>query len=189
MNDELLHLLALRRNVGLRRLLAPGPDDTALQRILEAAAQAPDHGVILPWRFILIPLHRRKDLGSVFVEALLQREPDADEAARVAAREKAFHAPCLLVAILDTNPAAGPIPTEEKLISLGCAIQNMLLAAQTLHFASGLASGGTLNSPGMRDMLRLTVHERAICFIGFGTASSMKAPRQRPHPRQFFSLL
>jgi hypothetical protein len=39
MNDELLHLLALRRNVGLRRLLAPGPDDTALQRILEAAAQ------------------------------------------------------------------------------------------------------------------------------------------------------
>lgn len=189
MNDELRDLLAARRQVGLRRLLAPGPDDSALQGILEAAAQAPDHGLVRPWRFILLPPHRRADLGAVFVDALLQREPDADEAAREKAREKAFHAPCLLVAILDADPAAGPIPLEEKLISLGCAIQNMLLAAQALRFASGLASGGALDTPGMRTMLRLSVHERAICFIGFGTAAAMKAPRQRPRPAQFFSVL
>jgi nitroreductase len=188
MNDNLWDLLPARRHVGLRRLLAPGPDDAALERILHAAAQAPDHGLLRPWRFVLIPQDRRADLGAAFEDALAQRDPAADDAARAAARDKARHAPCLLVAILVDAPAT-PIPTTEKLVSLGCAIQNLLLAAQALDFASGLASGGALDAPAMRRLLRLEAHERAICFIGLGTAAATKPPRQRPHPEQFFTSL
>jgi len=188
MNDNLWELLPARRHVGLRRLLAPGPDDAALERILHAAAQAPDHGLLRPWRFVLIPQDRRADLGAAFEDALVRRDPSADAAARAAARDKAQHAPCLLVAILIDAPAT-PIPTAEKLVSLGCAIQNMLLAAQALEFASGLVSGGALDAPAMRRLLRLEAHERAICFIGLGTAASAKPPRQRPLPEQFFTRL
>ena len=188
MFDDLWNLMVARRHVGLRRLLAPGPDDAALDRILEAAAQAPDHGQLLPWRLVLVPRHRRADLGAVFEEALAQRDPTADAVARASARDKAQHAPCLLVAILVDAPGTA-IPTEEKLISLGCAIQDMLLAAQALGFASGLASGGALDAPGMRRLLGLAPHERAICFIGFGMADMQKKPRVRPQPGQFFSSL
>jgi nitroreductase len=188
MNDNLWELLPARRHVGLRRLLAPGPDDAALKRILHAAAQAPDHGLLRPWRFVLIPQDRRADLGAAFEDALAQRDPAADDAARATARDKARHAPCLLVAILVDAPAT-PIPTAEKLVSLGCAIQNLLLAAQALDFSSGLASGGALDAPAMRRLLRLEAHERAICFIGLGTAAATKPPRQRPHPEQFFTSL
>jgi len=188
MYDELWNLMAARRHVGLRRLLAPGPDEAALDRILVAAAQAPDHGQLLPWRFVLVPQHRRADLGAVFEEALAQRDPAADATARGSARDKAQHAPCLLVAILVDVPGTA-IPTEEKLVSLGCALQNMLLAAQALGFASGLASGGALDAPGMRRLLDLAPHERAILFIGFGTADAQKKPRVRPQPGQFFSSL
>jgi nitroreductase len=104
------------------------------------------------------------------------------------ARAKAQHAPCLLVAILVDDPAT-PIPGTDKLVSLGCAIQNMLLAAQALGVSSGLASGSALEAPGMRRLLRLAAHERAICFVGFGTAGATKAPRPRPRPEQFFSRL
>jgi nitroreductase len=187
-DGDLWNLLAARRHVGLRRLVAPGPDDGALARILEAAAQAPDHGMLLPWRFVLVPEARRDDLGAVFEEVLAARNPAADDAARAAARAKAQHAPCLLVAILVDNPAP-PIAGTDKLVSLGCAIQNMLLAAQALGHASGLASGSALEAPGMRRLLRLAAHERAICFIGFGTAGAMKAARARPQPAQFFSTL
>ena len=188
MYDELWNLMAARRHVGLRRLLAPGPDEAALDRILEAAAQAPDHGQLLPWRFVLVPQHRRADLGAAFEEALAQRDPAADAVARASARDKAQHAPCLLVAILVDVPGTA-IPTEEKLISLGCAIQDMLLAAQALGFASGLASGGALDAPGMRHLLRLGPHERAVCFLGVGTVAAAKPPRQRPHPSAYFSTL
>jgi nitroreductase len=188
MTDDLWNLMAARRHVGLRRLLAPGPGEAALVRILEAAAQAPDHGQLLPWRFVLVPQQRRADLGAVFEEALAQRDPAADATARASARDKARHAPCLLVAILVDAPGTA-IPTGENLVSLGCAIQNMLLAAQALGYASGLASGGALDAPGMRGLLGLAPHERAICFVGFGTAEAKKMPRARPQPGQFFSSL
>jgi nitroreductase len=188
MNDNFWEVLSVRRHVGLRRLLAPGPDAAALERILHAAAQAPDHGLLRPWRFVLIPQDRRADLGAAFEDALARRDPAADDAARAAARAKAQHAPCLLVAILVDAPGT-PIPTAEKLVALGCAIQNVLLAAQALDFAGGLASGGALDAPAMRRLLRLEAHERAICFIGLGTAAAVKPPRQRPQPAQFFSSL
>ena len=188
MNDDLWNTLAARRHVALRRLQAPGPDDGALARMMEAAAQAPDHGCLLPWRFVLIPTERRDDLGAVFEEALVQRDPSADDEARASAREKAFHAPCLLVAILVDAPGTA-IPVDEKLISLGCALQNALLAAQALGFASGLASGGALDTPAMRALLALEAHERAVCFIGIGTGEPKKTPRVRPQPGQFFKTL
>jgi nitroreductase len=187
MND-LWELMAARRHTGLRRLVAPGPDATALARMMDAAAQAPDHGLLRPWRFVLVPPARRADLGAVFEAVLVARQPDADLEARAAAREKAQHAPCLLVAILVDAPGTA-IPTEEKLVSLGCALQNVLLAAQALGFASGLASGGALDAPGMRRLLDLAPHERALCFIGFGTVDAQKKPRVRPQPGQFFSSL
>jgi nitroreductase len=188
MNDDLWSTLAARRHVALRRLQAPGPDDAALARMMDAAAQAPDHGCLLPWRFVLIPSSRRDDLGAVFEEALVQRDPAANDEARTSAREKALHAPCLLVAILVDAPGTS-IPVEEKLISLGCALQNVLLAAQALGFASGLASGGALDTPAMRRLLALDAHERAVCFIGIGTGEPKKTPRVRPQPGQFFKTL
>ena len=188
MNSDLWTTLAARRHVALRRLQAPGPDDAALARMMDAAAQAPDHGCLLPWRFVLVPSERRDDLGAVFEEALAQRDPTADDAARASAREKALHAPCLLVAVLVDAPGTS-VPVEEKLVSLGCALQNVLLAAQALGFASGLASGGALDTPAMRRLLALDAHERAVCFIGIGTGEPKKTPRVRPQPGQFFTSL
>lgn len=189
MMDELWSCMAGRRHVTLRRLLAPGPDEAALEQVFAAAAQAADHGVLLPWRFILIPHERRPDLGRAFAEALAQRDPGADDAARAAAHEKAFHAPCLVAAVLVDDPAGAAVPVAEKLVSLGCAIQNMLLAAQALGFASGLASGLAMQSPGVRRLLRLVPHEQAVCFIGFGTGSAARAPRERPATGRFVSVL
>jgi len=187
MND-VWELMAARRHTGLRRLVAPGPDEAALLRMMDAAAAAPDHGLLRPWRFVLIPPARRADLGAVFEAALLAKQPNADPEARAAAREKAQHAPCLLVAILVDTPGTA-IPVEEKLVSLGCALQNVLLGAQAQGFASGLASGGALAAPGMRDLLGLAPHERALCFVGIGTPSKTKTPRERPQPGAFFSSL
>lgn len=187
--DDYWSAVAARRHVSLRRLVAPGPDAAQLQRIVEMAAHAPDHGLLLPWRFILIPEERRGALGEVFAEALLLRDPACGAEALDAARAKAFHAPCLLVAVARDNPDAAAIPKSEKLVSLGCAIQNVLVGAQALGFASGLASGAAMDSAGMRRLLRLDAQEQAICFIGVGTAASDKAPRARPAVEQFFSIL
>jgi nitroreductase len=189
MPDVLLSCLAARRHVALRRLVAPGPDAADLTRIAAAAAQAPDHGRLRPWRLILIPQDKRAALGEAFADALVRRDPDAGEAERRAAFDKAFHAPCLLVVVLAQRRDTPAVPREEQLVALGCAVQNALLAAGALGFASGLASGAAMDAPGMRVLLRLAPHERAILFIGIGTAASEKPPRARPDAAAVLSVL
>jgi nitroreductase len=188
MYPVLQHHLSARRHVSLRRLQAPGPDSETLHAIAEAAAHAPDHGRLHPWRFILVPPHQRAGLGAAFVDALVVRDPACGDEARAAAHAKAFHAPCLVVAILVDDPAAN-VPREEKLVSLGCAIQNMLVAAQAHCFASGLASGAGMQASALRRLLALGAHEQAICFIGFGSADAVAPARPRPGPVHYFSSL
>jgi nitroreductase len=186
--DALQDLQAARRNVSPRRLHAPGPDQAGLHRIVAAAAHAPDHGRLRPWRFVLIGSASLAGLGAAFEAALLEREPDCDAERRARARERAFHAPCLLAAILADEPPLGAASRAEKLVSLGCALQNMLLAAQAMGYAGGLASGGAMDSTPVRALLRLAPHEQAICFLAFGSADA-PAPRARPQPGDYFSVL
>ena len=48
-------LMQTRQTILPKRLMAPGPDAEQLALILGAAASAPDHGQLLPWRFVLVP--------------------------------------------------------------------------------------------------------------------------------------
>eukprot|EP01034_Spumella_vulgaris_P036661 gene36661-45223_t len=48
-------LIQSRQTILPKRLGAPGPNVVELAAILEAAAHAPDHGQLQPWRFVLVP--------------------------------------------------------------------------------------------------------------------------------------
>ena len=89
-------LIQSRRTTLPKRLCEPGPDADQKRQILEAAAAAPDHEQILPWRFIEIPEACRTALGQVFEEALMERDPSASEDERLQARDKAARSPWLI---------------------------------------------------------------------------------------------
>ncbi|HEY5676233.1 MAG TPA: nitroreductase family protein, partial [Myxococcales bacterium] len=67
-------LIQHRQTILPKRLGAPGPDDLQLAAILEAAAAAPDHGELVPWRFVLVPGEARERLAQVFADALVERD-------------------------------------------------------------------------------------------------------------------
>ena len=48
-------LIQSRQTILPKRLMEPGPDAQQLAQILGAAAAAPDHGQLLPWRFVRVP--------------------------------------------------------------------------------------------------------------------------------------
>ena len=70
-------LIQSRQTILPKRLGGPGPSAAELAQILQAAAHAPDHGQLLPWRFILVPQAARPPLADVFAQALLERDPAA----------------------------------------------------------------------------------------------------------------
>jgi len=193
-------LIQRRQTILPRRLLDPGPTDSELARIAGAAACAPDHDRLVPWRFVLVPKARREALGCAFEAALIERDPSADPAQRAQAREKAFRSPVLLLAIArlagDEPPTAAPegeepreVPDAERILSAGCAIQNMLLVATALGYGSALTSGKALGSAALRHLFTLGPHEQALCFVSFGTPDRRKPARERPALGDYLSTL
>jgi nitroreductase len=188
-SGPMLAQMTARTHVAPKRLVEPGPSQAQLDLIYRAAAQAPNHGRIQAWRFVVIPQNQRSKLGDAFVQALLQRNPDASEEQMEAAREKAFRAPCLMLAVVNSSPSEPPVPLSERLISLGCAIQNMLLMAQSMGLGSGITSGQAMNADSMRALFAFTEHEEGICFLNFGTVASHKGARPQAEPASFVSSL
>jgi nitroreductase len=184
-----LTLITSRQNILPKRLAAPGPSDAQLHEMFRAAAAAPDHGMVMPWRFVLVPQDKRAALADVFAQALVERDAAATPEQIDMAREKAFRAPFLVMAIARLGPCEPDIHPLERMVSVGAAIQNFLLCAHSLGFGSSLTSGQAMRSEPMRALLALGEGEQAVCSINVGTVSKRKPTRLHPEPSQFVSSL
>lgn len=182
-------LIASRQTVSPKRLESPAPSASQIEEILSSAAAAPDHGLLMPWRIVCIGEGQRPALGRAFVLALLERDPGATKEQLDAARDKAFRAPFLALAVACIRAESVGIRNIEQIISLGCAIQNILLSAHSMGFGSGLTSGRAMTSPPIRTLFELLPNEEAACFIAIGTVYKSKAVRHRPEMPSFVTYL
>jgi nitroreductase len=183
-------LIGSRQNVSPKRLVEPGPSVQQINRLFVLAAAAPDHGMLTPWRFVIVPQEKRHLLAEVFALALIDRDPGATLQQIEAAREKAHRAPLLMLAVARLVSEQEPeIPNLERIVSLGCAVQNLLLAAHAMGFGSGLTSGQAMTSKRLRALFALKADEAAVCFVNLGSVANQKPARMRPAPERFVSTL
>ncbi|MFH1602547.1 MAG: nitroreductase [Pseudomonadota bacterium] len=187
--DAALTLIHSRQHTSPKRLGDPGPDREQIEKILGAAGAAPDHGLLNPWRLIIIPPERRHLLGETFAEALAERDAEATEVQMQDARAKAFRGPFLVLVLARLDPELGPTHPQERIISAGCAIQNMLLTAHAMGFGAGLSSGRALYSDRMRALFGLGAHEQPLCFMTLGTVQRRKSAQPRPVVADYTSTL
>ena len=187
---ELAHaLIHTRQTILPKRLGDPGPDAAQAQAILGAAASAPDHHELLPWRFIVVPAGARDRLADVFATALVERDATATPQQIAQAREKAYRSPLLLLAVVRLRDDDAEIEPQERIVSAGCAVQNMLLMAHAQGFGGALTSGKALSSAPLRALFGLAGDEQALCFVNIGTVIKAKPVRLRPVAAQYVSTL
>lgn len=183
-------LIESRQTVLPKRLLEPGPTPDELQQLLGLAAAAPDHGQITPWRFIVVPPSQRHRLADAFASALAERDAQATAAQLAQAREKAHRAPLLLIAVACLGAREPDVPAPERLVSLGAALQNLLLGAHALGYGAGLTSGQAMSSVQLRRLCGLADGEAPVCCVNIGTATRASHRTQaRPLPAQILGEL
>lgn len=182
-------LMQARQTTLPKRLLAPGPDAAQLLAILGAAASAPDHAQLLPWRFVLVPQAARARLADVFGAALLERDATATADQVQQAMDKAFRSPCLMLVVVQAGGGVPDIDLFERIVSAGAAVQNMLLMATAQGYGSALTSGKALKAQGLRRLFALSATEHALCFVNIGTAQTQRQGRVRPQPKDYVSML
>ncbi len=160
-------LKALHTRVSAPRLGGDPPDDETLEKIFKAALRAPDHGLLRPWRFLVVRGDDRRTLGELFAQAAADDDPDIDEAALDRARQKPFRAPMIVIAIsrLTSHPK---VPEVEQIVSTGAAIQNMMVAAYALGVGAMWRTGGMAYHPVVTGGLGLESNERIVGYVYLG---------------------
>ena len=177
-----LALIGSRQSVSPKRLLSPGPDAAELQQMVEAAACAPDHRGLRPWRLIRIGDAQRDALADLFEACLHDRADGHDPALNdddvAKSRDKAYRAPTLLLAVLKAEPDDPEVPIIERAITLGAALMSLLLAAHGLGYGAMLTSGRAVRAARFAAAFALAADEQAVCFVSIGTPAVVK-----PHGR------
>lgn len=183
--SELMHT---RHHISPKRLVDPGPTEEQKKIILEAAGTAPDHGLVTPWHFYEVSDLGRVLLGRVFSNNLKQRDPGATPEQLDEAHNKALRGPYLLMVAAKYGTGDSNIPRNEKLISAGCAIQNIILIAHAMGYGAGLSSGHALYSSEMKELIKLEGDDEPLVFITIGTVTKHKDGRVRPSYLEYSSV-
>ena len=174
-----LRFLDSRRSVPSKQLDAPGPDHFTLLRMLKAAVRVPDHGKLVPFRFLRIEGEARHALGRTLVARTLQRDPDAPEAAIEKERMRFSHAPLIIAVIARLTPDH-KVPEQEQLLSAGCVCFALLQSAQALGFGAQWLTGWAAYDEAIGETLGLQAHEKVAGFIHIGTPRLDVPERERP---------
>ncbi len=167
-------LIGSRFSVSPKRLRPPGPDADQLRRMVDAAATAPDHRELRPWRLLRIAPQQRDALADLFETALLERDAAAGATERADARAKAHRAPELLLAVARLSPPHDDVTEPERYVTLGAALMALLLSAHAMGFGAMLTSGRALRSERFARGLGLADDERPVCFVSIGTPTEVR---------------
>lgn len=155
--------------------------------MLGIAARVPDHGQLVPWRFIVIAGTRRHDLGQLIGDCFDADHPDADPTQRAEARKRITHAP-LVVAVVscprrDPSDPQRPhpkIPEREQLLSAGAVCMNLLIAAKAMGYGALWLTEWYAYDRRVLDALGLSDRECLAGLIHIGTELEPRDDRARP---------
>ncbi|HLY07225.1 MAG TPA: nitroreductase [Rhizomicrobium sp.] len=175
-------LLLSRRSGSAKRMTGPGPTAAELDVILEAATRVPDHGKLVPWRFIVFEGDGRSRFGDVLAECFCAANPEADDERLRVERERFMRAP-VVVGIVSRVREGLPIPTWEQMLSAGACGMTLVLAAHALGYVANWITEWCAYDPCVRAKLGLADNERIAGFIYIGKSAVPLEDRPRPDMR------
>lgn len=181
-----LSLLSTRRSAKARDLVAPGPDDQALEQILTIAARTPDHGKLAPWRFVIVPPEARDALADALVAVYRAERPEAARLEVEAIDAFARQAPTLVI-VMASPRTQSHIPLWEQELSVGAAVMNLAHGAHALGYAACWLTGWAAFSEQVRDLFG-SAPERIAAFMFIGTPGKPVEERPRPDLDQVVSI-
>ena len=170
--------LSSRRSGRPRNMVAPGPSDAQIRKMVTTALRTPDHGKLAPWRVVSIALDQRAALADGFRSAYLKEKPAAGRVELEGLAAMAHEAPALLV-LLASPVESTKIPLWEQHLSCGAFAMNLLHSAHALGFVGGWITGWPAYSDDVRNLFGSS-HETIAGFLYFGTSNVELSERPRP---------
>ena len=177
-NPAALDFLRTRRSRPYKTLEAPVPDRGAVEELLNIAARVPDHGKLVPFRFLVLehPALKRLSEDVAVLAAAGDKEPEDVEKMQF----QLASAP-LAVAVVASPKPSEKIPEIEQIHSAGSACLALLNAALAAGWGANWVTGWAAHDREfLQSSLGLNSTETLVGFVHIGTARA--APPERPRP-------
>jgi len=176
---DALELLKTRRSLKPVELVAPGPTAAEIDTLLTIASRVPDHGKLVPWRFIVFEGEARTTAGEAIAAAFRVKYPDCQPEHVESERKRLARAP-LVIAVVSRAAPHVKIPEWEQVLSAGAAAMSLVLAAHALGFGANWITEWYAYDRKVLDALGVAANEKIAGFVHIGRAA--KPPEDRPRP-------
>ncbi len=165
---------------------APGPDESQLAQILQAAMSAPDHGRLQPWRFTLIRGEGIPRLAELAISGIKAAGLPLAPEKEATTRRWLDRVPLLIAIACKLDHANTKIPEQERLLAVGAAVMNMLNAAHMLGYGAFWSTGLGSYVDEVAEALGFDALDyRFMGYLAIGTPIQAPGPAQRPDFHQF----
>lgn len=176
---DALDLLKTRRSLKPLDMTGPGPSPAELETILTIGARVPDHGKIVPWRFIVFEGDARTKAGEIFGKIFRAKNVTATPDQIEAEKKRFTHAP-LVIAVVSRTSKHPKVPPWEQELSAGASAMNIVHAAHALGYVANWLTGWMAFDRDVLNALGLTADEKIAGFIYIGKAERPTEDRPRP---------
>lgn len=183
-----IELLKNRTSPKAADLVLPAPDDAQLTEILTVASRVPDHGKMVPWRFIVHPQETRAALVEKLSANFRAGNPKASDGEIDKQRQRFGNSPLIVTVVCKISPNP-KVPDVEQLLSSGAACMNLLNAAHALGFGANWLTGWAAFDKSSKELFGLVENEQIVGFIHIGTVKGESFQRPRPDLTQIVSKL
>ena len=176
---DAVELLTTRRSIKPSELAGPAPSAAEIETLITIASRVPDHGKLVPWRFIVFAGEARFAAGEAIVAAFRVKYPQANAEQVAAERQRLARAP-LVIAVVSRAAPHVKIPEWEQVLSAGAAAMNLVLAAHALGYGANWMTEWYAYDRDVLDALGLAANERIAGFVHIGRSNGPPADRPRP---------
>ena len=156
----------------------PVPNEL-IERLLDAAAQAPNHYKVRPWRFVVLTGEGRNRLGDVMAASQQARHPEFPVEAFDKCRSLPLRAPVVIAVGVD-KPGEAKVLEIENVAAAAAAIQNLLLAAHAMGLGAKWRTSEWARDPMVKEFLGFETDQQLIGFIYIGYPEFISEPAPRP---------
>jgi nitroreductase len=176
---DALELLKTRRSVKPAEMQGPPLSAEEVDTLLTIASRVPDHGKLVPWRFILFDGEARLAAGERIAQVFRTNHPEATADQVAFERMRLARAP-LVVAVVSRAGAHVKIPEWEQVLSAGAAAMNLVVAAHAMGLAANWITEWYSYDRKVLDALGLAPSERIAGFVHIGRPAQPPVDRPRP---------
>lgn len=174
---DALQTIHARHSIG--KVKADAVPRELIEKLLDAAVQAPNHYLVRPWRFVVLTGNGRSRLGEVMAQSLKARFPQLNEDALNKERAKPLRSPLLIVVGVD-KPTESKVLEIENICATAAACENIALAAHALGLAAKWRTGDAARDTMVKNFLGFADDQYIISFLYIGYSDIIPDAAPRP---------